>query len=220
MMPFLLQDKLSEHDLGSSSSRLITFDFSNGHSCSPLIPTTMDDQYMEYSFDGLADFPYNVEDEERMFMEAVIESLKDLEIRHPHDEGQPPSVGSITPISSVEAGPDTSTAEHAGPLVTVSSSTSASHDSDSHECSSSGGFMPNGPTVGTSSASAVSASSVASASSDLSTSVPGSPHANKSSQEADVTGGTRATITVQRNPASHVIDGLVHRWGLNFFRNS
>ncbi|KAJ8622615.1 hypothetical protein MRB53_031144 [Persea americana] len=213
-------DKLSEHDLGSSSSRLITFDFSNGHSCSPLIPTTMDDQYMEYSFDGLADFPYNVEDEERMFMEAVIESLKDLEIRHPHDEGQPPSVGSITPISSVEAGPDTSTAEHAGPLVTVSSSTSASHDSDSHECSSSGGFMPNGPTVGTSSASAVSASSVASASSDLSTSVPGSPHANKSSQEADVTGGTRATITVQRNPASHVIDGLVHRWGLNFFRNS
>lgn len=66
MMPFLLQDKSSEHDLGSSSSRLITFDFSNGHSCSPLIPTTMDDQYMEYSFDGLADFPYNVEDEERV----------------------------------------------------------------------------------------------------------------------------------------------------------
>lgn len=213
-------DKLSEQELGSSSSRLITFDFSNGHSCSPLIPTAMDDQYMEYSFDGLPDFPYNAEDEERMFMEAVIESLKDLETRHPHEETQPPSVASITIDSLHKDELDTSTTERAGPAGTVTSSTSTSNDNEvPREFSSTDVQVPTGPMSSTSASIAVAARSTVSAGSDA-TSIPGSSHGDKSTQDADITDGTRATIKVQRNPASHVMDGLVHRWGLNFFKNS
>ncbi|KAF9606583.1 hypothetical protein IFM89_026845 [Coptis chinensis] len=72
----------------SSSSGLLSFEIANGHSYVPqLIPSDIDeDQYIEYPLDNLSGFPCNMEEEERMFMEAVIESLKDLEVRHPHEE--------------------------------------------------------------------------------------------------------------------------------------
>ena len=46
---------------------MISFDFSNGDPCGPLVPTTMDDdQYVEYELDDLAGFPSDVEEEERV----------------------------------------------------------------------------------------------------------------------------------------------------------
>lgn len=52
-----------------------------------------------------------------------------------------------------------------------------------------------------------------SAQSDDSTSI-------QSSSDADVAGNTKATVTVVKNPASHIMDGLMRRWDFNFFRNS
>lgn len=39
-------------------------------------------------------------------------------------------------------------------------------------------------------------------------------------QDADTSGGTRATLVVQKNRASNIMDGLTHRLGFSFFRSS
>ncbi|XP_058077840.1 uncharacterized protein LOC131226142 isoform X2 [Magnolia sinica] len=208
-------EKVGEDDLGSSSSRLITFDFSNSHYPGPLIPTAMDDEFMEYSFDSLS--PNNVEDEERMFIEAVIESLKDLEIRHPNEVAQSPNGTTISPDSLHKDGPDTSTTGCSGATETAPSSTSASNGdvvAPDHPC------VPSGPTPDSSGSFTESTTTENSVNGETSKIVQSSSGSGKSTGDANVMGGTRATLTVQRSPASHVLDGLVHRWGLNFFKNS
>lgn len=46
---------------------MISFELSNGHPYGPHVPTTIDDdQYVEYPLDNLADFPSNIEEEERV----------------------------------------------------------------------------------------------------------------------------------------------------------
>nr|ABK94721.1 unknown [Populus trichocarpa] len=35
--------------------------------------------------------------------------------------------------------------------------------------------------------------------------------------DTDLSGNTKATLTVERNPANHIMDGLLRRWDL--FRN-
>lgn len=52
----------------SSSSKMISFDFANGDPFVPHVPAASidDDDYVEYSLDNLADFPSNVEEEERV----------------------------------------------------------------------------------------------------------------------------------------------------------
>lgn len=66
--PFMiLQDDKFDDDQCSSSSKMISFEFSNGHPCGPHVPTTLDDdQYVEYPLDDLAGFPSDVEEEERV----------------------------------------------------------------------------------------------------------------------------------------------------------
>lgn len=50
-----------------SSSKMISFELSDGHPYGPHVPTTMDDdQYVEYQLDDLAGFPCDVEEEERV----------------------------------------------------------------------------------------------------------------------------------------------------------
>ncbi|KAK7264546.1 hypothetical protein RJT34_32155 [Clitoria ternatea] len=74
-------------DRSPSSSSMISFELSNGDPFGPHVPTTMDDdQYVEYQLEDLAGFPSSAEEEERMFMEAVMESLKDMEVRNPQAE--------------------------------------------------------------------------------------------------------------------------------------
>jgi hypothetical protein len=34
-----------------------------------------------------------------------------------------------------------------------------------------------------------------------------------------LSGNTKATLTVERNPAGHIMDGLLRRWDFNLFRN-
>lgn len=45
------------------------------------------------------------------------------------------------------------------------------------------------------------------------------PSDDQGSSEADVADGTKVTLKVVKNPTSNIMDGLLRRWDLNFFRN-
>ncbi|KAL6343667.1 hypothetical protein AAG906_025032 [Vitis piasezkii] len=239
------EEEGSEKDGYSSSSGMISFELSNGHPYGPHVPTTIDDdQYVEYPLDNLADFPSNVEEEERMFMEAVIESLKELEMRHPHAEDQPPNVGTAgtaLPESSKKDNQDaSSTAEQNGPLRAApvpDSGTNCHVDacSTTEQCGSSKSqptsattdhnLAVDQPSPDTSVSSVEPAfdtpkSFIGSESTRTTSAQSDGSMSIQSSSDADVAGNTKATVTVVKNPASHIMDGLMRRWDFNFFRNS
>ncbi|XVF28950.1 hypothetical protein REPUB_Repub15cG0076700 [Reevesia pubescens] len=226
------QDKDTVDDNGPSSSNMISFELSNGHPFGPHVPTTIDDdQYVEYQLDDLTGFPCNVEEEERMFMEAIIESLKDLETQRPHTEEQPKAADSSVSLQKDEMNSrDTSsTTEKCGSLLPESTSSPAEHHQAPFETesafviSSSNVALEHtspdtsvssvGPAFDTPPSSVESESTGASARSDTSASI-------QSSSDADMSASTKATVTVVRNPSSKIMDGLMRRWDLNFFRNS
>ncbi|XP_043709197.1 uncharacterized protein LOC122658346 [Telopea speciosissima] len=204
----------------ASSSGLISFEFSNGDLYGPHVPTTIDgdddddddDEYVEYPLDNIADFPCNIEEEERMLMAAVFESLKDMEIRHPHEEQQVSNVSASSPESSEKENPVTSSVtEHNSRLSKMddgSISPTATQDlvcqSPSQDASE--------PTMGSMETSAKSGTSL----SDPKSSTGGT----SSAKDVDISGETRATLTVERNPTNNIVDGLTQRWGFNFFRNN
>ncbi|KAG9457439.1 hypothetical protein H6P81_001947 [Aristolochia fimbriata] len=192
-----------EDDLGSSSSRLITFDLTGDpHSYSH----TTEDGYLEYSFDDLGDFPCNLEDEERMFMEAVIESLKDLETRHPHEEDQPTPENIINPVQSEKY--YASVADSNGCKETASACSTSTSSSEVAAIEEASLPAPAAPQSADTRSPCTKVSST------------GDDSSGSSSSINDGTGGTRATLRVEKNPASHVLEGLVHRWGLNFFKSN
>ncbi|XP_050240345.1 uncharacterized protein LOC126689260 isoform X1 [Quercus robur] len=220
-------DLTNDDDQSSTSSKMISFELSNGHPIGPHVPTTSDDdQYVEYPLDDFTGFPCNVEEEERMFMEAVIESLKDLEMRRP-EAGEPPSVSSssVKPVHKDDQ--EASPTERCEPLKAESTSTSVEHCEPSKAESNNTSVInaqnlasehpsPDiglGPASDATSSCMETASTGTSARSDTSASI-------QSSTDADMSASTIATLTVERNPASHIMDGLMRRWDLNFFRNS
>lgn len=225
-------DKQIGGTLSRSASNMISFELSDGHPYGPHVPTAMDDdQYVEYQLDDLAGFPSNVEEEERMFMEAVIMSLKDLEMRHPEVE-QPTSVAADSFKSSGQgATNDCSTTEHCKPSESETSSSPVEQlrpiktESTSTSLVNSRNLAPQHPSPETSVSSVGDAfdtppSSVESASTGTSARTDTSATAStQSSADADVSRNTKATVTVVKNPAGHVMEGLMRRWDLNFFRN-
>ncbi|XP_042517222.1 uncharacterized protein LOC122091385 [Macadamia integrifolia] len=199
----------------ASSSGLISFEFSNGDLYGPHVPTTVgddddDDEYVEYPLDNTAYFPCNIEEEERMFMAAVIESLRDMEIRHPHEEQQVSNVSTSSPESSQKEDPVTSSiAEHSRLSKTDNGPISATATQDL-VCQSPSPDA-NEPTVenmGTSTTRDMPLSDNRSSTSD------------SSKKDVDISGGTRATLTVEKNSTNSIVDGLTQRWGFNFFRNN
>ncbi|GMP56639.1 hypothetical protein CsSME_00021056 [Camellia sinensis var. sinensis] len=189
-----------------SSSKMIDIEFSNGHRpCGLHVPSSIDDdEYVEYPLDNSSDFPSNVEEEERMFMEAVIESLKDLEMRHPHVE-EPPSKTDTDPheLSRKESPNKSSTIDHCASSRTESSTTSAATSGcnwASQLPSPNTSVSSMGPSLGT---------TPSFVDTDTSTSM-------KSSSGGDEADCMKATVTVVRNPTNNI----VRRWDLNFFRNS
>ncbi|KAG6766484.1 hypothetical protein POTOM_030570 [Populus tomentosa] len=238
-----------------SSSKMITFELSNGHPHGPPVPTTMDDdQYVEYQLDDLAGFPCDMEEEERvslehfickmmfiylnlvllcifqMFMEAVNESLKDLELRHPNAEEQLASVSLASVKSSQKDNPDAySIGELGNPLKTLPTPTSVKHHVPV-KTESASSFAVNHQNLATLDPSPeTSASSVVtpfdnppsimeseSITTSSSSETAGSLHG---STDTDLSGNTKATLTVERNPANHIMDGLLRRWDFNLFRN-
>ncbi|XP_061345472.1 uncharacterized protein LOC133291265 isoform X2 [Gastrolobium bilobum] len=236
-------------DLSPSSSSMISFELSNGHPYGPHVPTALDDdQFVEYPLDDLAGFPSSAEEEERMFMEAVMESLKDLEVRNPQAEQPPASTVSVGPsdkddsrASSQEISKPMETesllvkhntdsksktisfaSEECVPLKTESNSVSVNHSQNLASKQSpvpspslGGALQLPPPPSSPSETSSVTESSNSSDSARCDSSA-----TLQSSSDTDISHNTKATVTVVRNPAGHVMDGLMRRWDFNFFKNS
>ncbi|KAL1832508.1 uncharacterized protein LOC108221581 [Daucus carota subsp. sativus] len=195
------QEEGSGTQRSSTSSKMINFELSNGHLNGPHVPVSVDDDdYLEYSFDDMPDIPSNVDEEERMFMEAIIESLKDLEMRQPQSDEQQSSVSNKP---SLPSGRDDTTAE--SPTANTSSPTVnyITSELQSPDSSTSSYQTP----VNQESMELVSTGG--SARSDNVTSF----------QTSSETDGTKATVTVVKNPANNIMDGLLRRWDLNFFKS-
>ncbi|XP_022722237.1 uncharacterized protein LOC111279557 [Durio zibethinus] len=225
------QDKDTIGDNGPSSSNMISFELSSCHPFGPHVPTTMDDdQYVEYQLDDFRGFPYNME-EERMFMEAIIKSLEDLERRRAQTEEQPKACADTSeslqkdetnnrdtssttekcssfPPESISAKVDHHQApfETESTIVINSTNVTLGHTSPDTSVSSAE------PAFDTLPSSAESGSIGTSGRSNTSASI-------QSSSNADMSASTKATVTVVRNPFNNIIDGLMRRWDLNFFRN-
>ncbi|XVE81509.1 hypothetical protein DITRI_Ditri15bG0070200 [Diplodiscus trichospermus] len=227
------QNKETVDDKGPSSSDMISFELSNGHPFGPHVPTTMDDdQYVEYQLDDLTGFPCNVEEEERMFMEAIVESLKDLEMRRPQTEEQPKACDDSSESLQKDGtnSRDTSSAtEKCSSLPQESASTPVDHHPAPFETDST--LVINSTNVNMQHTSPTTSVSSVETSSDMppSTLESGSTGTSalsetspsiQSSSDADMSGTTKATVTVVRNPSNNIMDGLMRRWDLNFFRNS
>ncbi|KAK3025286.1 hypothetical protein RJ639_044088 [Escallonia herrerae] len=182
-----------------SSSKMINFEFSNGHRYGPQVPMSFDDdEYVEYPLDNLAGVPSNVEEEERMFMEAVIESLKDQETRHHHVEEMKSTIDEGPPGPSQKDDPDDSfTRERTyGSKLTAPDTSLSSTELP----------LNGAPSM------KESGSTGAASCTDTSKGV-------QSASNTDGVDCTKATVTVVRNPTSNIMDGLLRRWDLNFFKN-
>ncbi|CAL9173688.1 unnamed protein product [Musa hybrid cultivar] len=181
-------------------------DFSSGDSYGWLTPQTKENFLEFLPLESLPDVPCSIEDEERMIMEAMIESLKDLEMRHQQDTHS--AVDSATSKSADDL--EAFTGESGGPNDTAERSTSSSTSCNSTvdpnlnqsqdveaACKNSAGCVTLGDDCG---------------------------EVNRSTSaqdaDADAAAGTRATLVVQKNPTSHIMEGLSRRWGLNFFKNN
>ncbi|GKV19511.1 hypothetical protein SLEP1_g29760 [Rubroshorea leprosula] len=222
------EDKDESDDHGSSSSNMISFELSNGNPYGPHVPTKMDDdQYVEYELDDLEGFPCSAEEEERMFMEAVLESLKDMNLQHPQTEEQNNGTDSSESLQkdNVNSLNASSTTEQQGPSKSESAATLVECQSPETVTTA----VTNGPKITSEQISHdSSASSIGPVSDTQSTIESGSTGSSslsdtsaniQSSSDVDMLANTKATLTVERNPTNNIMDGLMRRWDLNFFRN-
>ncbi|XP_049406085.1 uncharacterized protein LOC125869670 isoform X1 [Solanum stenotomum] len=196
-----------------SSSKMISFELSNGDPFGPNVPASIDDDdYVEYPLDNMADFPSNVDEEERMLMKAVLESLKDLEVKPPPAEQASSDAVIELPQPLQDTREELSTAKQCTPSKEISASAVVfnEHDSDAK--------------VQVPDTKKVSVTPASSTSSVKEVECNGASHreklvSNQSSSSVDTVDGTKATVTVVKNPTSNVMDGLWRRWDLNFFKN-
>ncbi|XP_031098087.1 uncharacterized protein LOC116002163 isoform X5 [Ipomoea triloba] len=195
-----------------SSSNLISFELSNGDPCGPgVLASIDDDEYVEYSLDNLTDFSESMEDENKMIMEAVKESLKDLETRPSRAEElssstkQPESLSDHDSQGSATEQPVPSNESATTPIVTNGHGSAPELQvADTNKTSA-------GPPNLIPSANE-SENSGASADSNVSVD-------NLSSASLDLVDHTKVTVTVIKNPTTNIMNGLLRRWDLNFFRN-
>ncbi|CAN0856206.1 hypothetical protein LINGRAHAP2_LOCUS6439 [Linum grandiflorum] len=205
------QDGETDDDHEPSSSQMISFELSDGIPYGPHVPaTTDDDQFVEYELDDLTGVPSNAEEEERMVMEAIIASLKDMEVPANNASGTESSQSS-TPAATP------SKTEHCDSPMSVPTSTSEEEPT----MSKTPALKSNGevsPSSGVSSA-------FLSGNSESRTSSSGSSDTSAGIEnETDLSGKTKATLTVERNPSTststHIMDGLMRRWDFNLFKNN
>ncbi|XP_013631543.1 PREDICTED: uncharacterized protein LOC106337066 isoform X3 [Brassica oleracea var. oleracea] len=177
----------------SSSSDMISFDLSNGDPYPPHLAVALDDdQYVEFQVEELADFPSNPDEEERMLMEAVMKSLKDLEVEIHQNKEPSKTTDTENPVEKEGNACSTTKPESAHP-ETFSASSLSNHDAPS--------------------------SSEPNATSD---SLPGPVNGSQDTDDAiDLSSRTKATVTVvgRSSTSGNVLDGLLRRWDLNFFKS-
>ncbi|KAG2551769.1 hypothetical protein PVAP13_9KG452800 [Panicum virgatum] len=203
-----------DSDVGPSSSSVSTATPPNGRNGRLLTPTSDDGEYVEYSFDSLSDMPYTVEDEDRMLMRAILESLKDYEQSNTKNAQSAASdaaskennntVKDCNGVADAALEPDAP-----GKHTTVCNSgakAGAEQSADSQAVDN------------TSSANA-SGSSEPPASTQITNGKSISVESQKTTQDVNGEDGTRATLVVQKNRSGGLIDGLTQKWG-SFFKNN
>lgn len=189
---------------------MIDFEFSNGHPYKPLLED--DHEYVEYPLQHIEGLPCNAEEEERVSFFFIRRSCcpTRLTIFFINQTSQHLSVGKLLQMlmeavllslqdlePKLTAGDDTSAVtNHSPPIKTepLRASTASSSDAPSQFVS---------PCNSTSSAEQ---------SSNVTPSV-------VSSSNADVADRTKAMVTVEKGPSSNIMDGLLKRWDLNFFKS-
>ncbi|KAL3828835.1 hypothetical protein ACJIZ3_017637 [Penstemon smallii] len=209
----------------SSSSNMISFELSNGTPQGSLVPASIDDdEYVEYSLDTLADFPSNVEEEERMLMEAVQESLKGLNVEHSHasepaqKNEQEDCLSTKTNSINTELVSTSETDEHKLESQTTPPDSiqllleSPPNCTLSSEVETQETCSPNDASKNPTSSYATShpVEEETSCANDI-------PPSGNQRLCDDVADGTRVTVKVEKNPTNNIMDGLLRRW--DFFRN-
>lgn len=190
---FCKQGNIDDH--APLPSNLISFEFSNGDPYGPTMPSLIDDdEYVEYPLDSLTDVAKSMEEEDKMFKEAVKSPFNNLGTRHSCIEELSSNKKQLEPLpessSSAAANLPMCSNDPATPIVTGNT------------------ILPN---------------SILSAP-EPETSRLFSPQANTSVDQQspisfDSTDCTKVTVTVIKNPTSKILDGLLCRWDLNFSRN-
>ncbi|KAE9455319.1 hypothetical protein C3L33_12781, partial [Rhododendron williamsianum] len=171
-----------------SSSKMISFEFANGHPSGPHVSSSADD-----------------DDDDYMLMEAVLESLKDLDTRKPRLPDEPSSTETDSNKPSQREKPDEST------ITDHRVSNGPNLASELTSLDTSGSSME--PSSETALSIVESGNIGVSANSEISPDI-------KSSSNTDTSDHTKATVTVERNPPNNMIEGLMRRWDFNFFRNN
>ncbi|KAL6526531.1 hypothetical protein OROGR_015621 [Orobanche gracilis] len=209
-------------DSQASSSNMISFELSGAGSHTPL--SFNDDEYVEYPLDTLTDFPSNVEEEERMLMVAVLESLKDLNVKNPTVEEPSPDVGS-------DLGPKPSpTNEPNHPFSTRNSEFASTSAANGSKLTSETGLPTCNQNENNSNEHLITAkipttNAAAHHAGEETTKITASCHRDTQSANGipdevdDVADRTKVTLRVEKNPTSNIMDGLLRRWDRNFFRN-
>ncbi|KAG6435509.1 hypothetical protein SASPL_100383 [Salvia splendens] len=190
-------------DAQPSTSNMISLEFSRDSPHGSLgLGSVDDDEYVEYSLDMLAEFPSNVEEEERMLMVAIFESLKDSKesssgvggssFPNPEPAPKDEAEGTILQPETSSQNPPSSKAEH-------SKTCSPSDDTpkaDTSTVSNAGAPHPK---------------------QEETTSQIGAPSDNHRPSDVDMADRTKVTVEVEKNPTANIIDGLLRRWDI--FRN-
>ncbi|CAA0824988.1 alpha/beta-Hydrolases superfamily protein [Striga hermonthica] len=218
-------------DSEASSSNMISFELSGLNPHGSHVPLSInDDEYVEYPLDTLADFPSNVEEEERMLMVAVLESLKDMKTKSPPVEellsigGDKPEP-KLSPINSVLQ-VDSAKPEPASMSAAEENSKPASKNLESDAKQT---CVPSDPSmhIDTNSNNPKEPFIVFVKQPHYSDSGGETNEAVKTSgddknkqlpNQADVADQTTVTVKVEKNQTS-MMDGLLRRWDLSFFRN-
>ncbi|KAL8171348.1 hypothetical protein V2J09_023152 [Rumex salicifolius] len=199
------KEETTKNSSPQSSTGMISFELSNGVPYGPHVPMSIDDdQYVEYPLDYQPDFPCDEEDEERMIMIAMMESLKDFGVSQPPKEDILLCNGSNSPESSNKSVTETLPTEK-------SCNSPVNTDATSYLAVGMDKSTPKGNLL-TESITRVDPGDANVAPAPLNATKP------SDSETAD---GTKATLTVEKSPAGHnIIEGLFKRWDKNFFKSN
>ncbi|TVU46984.1 hypothetical protein EJB05_06558, partial [Eragrostis curvula] len=208
-----------DSDVGPSSS-VSSATPPNGRNGRLLTPTSEDGEYVEYSFDSLSDMPYTVEDEDRMLMQAILESLKDLEQSNTKDVQSAASDAAskenvakdCNGVNDVTLEPDASSMSARATDAPDKHTTVSNGEVKATEVQSEDSRAVNGaaPPVNT---------SEPQASTQITSVKPAPVESQKPTQNVNGDDGTRATLVVQKSRTGGLIDGLTQKWG-SFFKNN
>ncbi|PIN15495.1 putative alpha/beta hydrolase [Handroanthus impetiginosus] len=202
-----------DSDSYPSSSNMISFELSKSSPHASLVHGLIDNgEYMEYPLDNLTDFPTKVDEEERMLMEAVRESLEDSETKRPFvkqlSSNGDNELSKPKPEPKSEQEDSNKLLSEISPKCTRSSEAKAQESCSSSDISTCNINLLDAGTMDSSKEEETSGT----------TSHNDTPSGNQRLSDFDISDRTRVIVKVEKNQ-TNLIDGLLRRWDFNFFRN-